>query len=210
MSEQPQGVAVGGVGRVSVQPDVLVARLGAEVVAGSVQDALDRCSGALARIAATLREWGVAGADLGTAGASVYAAHDQHGNPRGWTATQQLTAKLRDVGTAGDIVSKAIAAAGDAGRLHSLSFEVADDTVPRAEARRLAFADARAKAVQFAELSGRELGAVRAVIEGVSGGGGGAGREFGGLARYAVESMPVEPGSLEVVVTVTVQWDFVG
>lgn len=208
MSEQLQGIAVGGVGRVSVQPDVLVARLGAEVVAGSVQDALDRCSAALARMAATLREWGVVAADLGTAGASVYGAHDQHGNQRGWSATQQLTAKLRDLGTAGDIVSKAIAAAGDAGRLHSLSFEVADDTVPASEARRRAFADARAKAAQYAELSGRELGAVRAVFERSAGGGGAGGVELDGMLRTA--SMPVEPGSLEVVVAVTVHWDFVG
>jgi uncharacterized protein len=207
VSEQLQGVAVSGVGRVSVQPDVLVARLGAEVVAGSVQDALDRCSAALARIAATLREWGVAGPDLATAGASVYAAHDQHGNQRGWSATQQLTAKLRDVGTAGDVVSKAIAAAGDAARLHNLEFEVADDTAARAEARGLAFADARAKAAQYAELSGRELGRVRAVAEG--GGGGGPVVPFESMARTAA-AMPVEPGSLEVVVAVTVHWDFVG
>jgi len=208
--EQPSGVTVSGTGRVPVRPDVLVARLGAEVVAGSVQDALDRCSAALASMAAALREWGVADADLGTAGASVYAAHDQHGNQRGWTATQQLNAKLRDIGTAGDLVSKAIAAAGDAARLHDLSFEVADDTKPRAEARRLAFADARAKATLYAELAGRELGAVHAVAE-VNGGVGPV-REYDGgfMAMGKAASMPVEAGSLDIAVAVTVHWDFVG
>ncbi len=206
MSEQLSGVRVSGFGKVPVRPDVLVARLGAEVVAGSVQDALNRCSAALAAMAAALREWGVADADLGTAGASVYAAHDNQGNQRGWTATQQLTAKLRDVATAGDRVTAALAAAGDAARLHDLSFEVADDTAPRAEARRLAFADARAKAEQYAELSGRELGVVRAVAEIV--GSVGSAREFDGAFRAA--SMPVEAGSLDIGVTVTVHWDFVG
>ena len=209
MSERASGITVSGAGRVPVRPDVLVARLGVEVVAGSVQDALDRSSAALASMATALREGGTPDADLGTAGASVYAAHDQHGNQRGWTATQQLTAKLRDVGTAGDLISKAIAAAGDAARLHDVSFEVADDTGPRAEARRLAFADARSKAELYAELAGRELGTVRAVAEG---GGEGGVRPFDGalMARAAAGPMPVEAGSLDISVTVTVQWDFVG
>jgi uncharacterized protein YggE len=209
VSERPSGVTVTGTGRVPVRPDVLVAHLGAEVVAGSVQDALDRCSAALAAITAALREWGVADADLGTSGASVYAAHDQHGNPRGWTASQQLTAKLRDIDRAGDLVSRAIAVGGDAARLHNLSFEVADDTAPRIEARRLAFADAKAKAELFAELAGRELGVVRAVAEGV-GNGHVPGREFDAMLMAKSGSMPVEAGSLDVSVGVTVQWDFVG
>ena len=209
MSEQQNGVIVSGVGRVPVQPDVLVAVLGAEVVAGSVQDAMDRCSAAVTATIAALNEWGVANADLGTSGASVYAAHDQHGNQRGWTATQQLTAKLRDIDTAGDLVSRALAVAGDAARLHNLAFEVADDTAARTEARRLAFAEARSKAELYAELAGRELGAVRAVTEGV-GGGHAPGREFDTSMMMAKGSMPIEAGSLEVTVGVTVQWDFVG
>ncbi len=209
MSEQVNGVTVSGVGRVPVRPDVLVAVLGAEVVAGSVQDAMDRCSAALKATMVALNEWGVAPADLGTSGASVYAAHDQHGNQRGWTATQQVTAKLRDIDTAGDLVSRAIAVAGDAARLHNLSFEVADDTAARTEARRLAFADARAKAALYAELAERELGAVRAVVE-IVGGGHIPGREFDGGMMMAKGSMPVEAGSLEISVGVTVQWDFVG
>jgi uncharacterized protein len=208
VSERVSGVTVTGSGKVPVRPDVLVARLGAEVVAGSVQDALDRCSAALAQMAAALRDAGVADADLGTAGASVYVAHDAQGNPRGWSATQQLTARLRDVGTAGDLISRAIAAAGDAARLHDISFEVADDSAPREEARRLAFADAQAKASLYAQLADRELGAVRAVAEGDLGG---PIRPMAGARLMVAESsMPVEAGSLDVTVSVTVQWDFVG
>jgi uncharacterized protein len=176
------------------------------VVAGSVKDALERCSAALAAMISALRDRGVADADIGTAGAAAYAAHDEFGHPRGWTATQQLTVRLRDVSGSGELISMALAAAGDAARLHNLSFEVADDTPAREEARRRAFADAKATAQLYAELAGRELGAVRAVTEG------------GGAVPYPMESavalraasMPVEPGSLDVRVGVTVQWDFVG
>jgi hypothetical protein len=209
VSERASGVTVSGTGRIPVRPDLLLARLGVEVVAGSVQDALDRSSGAVAAMARALREWGIADADLGTAGASVYAAHDPQGNQRGWTATQQLTAKLRSLDTAGEQVAKALAAAGDAARLHELTFEVADDTAPRAEARRLAFADASAKAALYAGLAGRELGPVRAVAEGGPGDVPLRGYD-GAMMSRAAQSMPVEAGSLDITVVVTVQWDFVG
>jgi uncharacterized protein YggE len=209
VSESLSGVVVTGTGRVPVRPDVLAARLGAEVVAGSVQGALDRCSVALAELSAVLHDGGVAEADLMTAGASVYAAHDNQGNQRGWTAAQQVTAKLRDLGTAGDLISRAIEVAGDDARLHDLSFEIADDTEARLAARRLAFADARAKAELYAGLAGRELGPVRSVREGEPAGGGPRSFEATTFGTRSA-SVPIAAGSLDVSVTVAVHWDFVG
>ncbi|HEV2088425.1 MAG TPA: SIMPL domain-containing protein, partial [Cryptosporangiaceae bacterium] len=91
------GVTVTGLGRVFVRPDLLVARLGAEVTAASVQGALDACSAAAGAIATAMQAAGVAATDLLTSGASVHAAYDERGQVRGWTASQGLTARLRDL-----------------------------------------------------------------------------------------------------------------
>jgi uncharacterized protein YggE len=207
---EPTGVTVTGIGRVAVRPDLLVARLGAEVSATSVQAALDGCSAAAARIAAALREAGVADADLATSGASVHQAFGDRGQPRGWTATQGLTARLRDLGSAGEAVSAALAAAGDAARLYDLSFSVDDDREARRDARRRAFADAAETAALYAEQAGRRLGVVRAVREGEPTGGGRV-REMRAMAfGGGAADLPVEPGSQDVAVAVEVTWDFIG
>jgi uncharacterized protein YggE len=203
LSDRANGVTVTGTGRVAVRPDLVSAQLGAEVTGPSVQSALDRCSAALASVVAALRERGVAAEDLGTAGASVYAAHDQSGSQRGWTASQQVTARLRDIGAAGELISAALAAGGDSARLHGVSLDADDDSAARAQARELAFADAQATAALYARLAGRELGLVRSVSEV-------AGDSGGGPVYKSRSAMTVEPGSLDVTAGVTVAWDFVG
>lgn len=190
-------MTVRGTGRVTVVPDLLVASLGAEVVAGSVQDALSRCSLALRAMIVALEELGTAGSAVGTTGASVHAAHDVSG----WRATQQLTARLRSPEAAGEVLTAVLAAGGNAARLHSLTPAVEDDAEPLERARRLAFADALATARLYAELAGRELGRVISVNEG-SVSGGPATRSFKAAA------MPIESGTLEITAGVTVGWSF--
>jgi len=202
------GVLVVGVGRVAVRPDALLARLGAEVTAQSVAVALDGSSRAVAALTAALRTAGVGDADLQTAGASVHAAYDATGHPRGWSATEQLTARLRDLGSAGSQLSAALGAAGDAGRLHDLRLVVADPATlsgAAAQARREAWADALATATQHAELAGRALGPVRSVREAGPQTSGGGGLETAALRSPA---LPVEAGEHEVQVGVEVRWAF--
>ncbi|WP_018353511.1 SIMPL domain-containing protein [Longispora albida] len=200
-----EGITVLGAGLVPVTPDVLVARFGAEVTAESVQAALDRCSSALAKMNGVLKAAEIAAKDRQTAGARVYQAYDGNGSPRGWTASQQLTARLRDLGTAGDLISSVIGAAGDAARLHDLSFTVDDPAEARNAARDLAYADAKAKAERYAHLAGRRLGPVEAIRESDGGGsspmpGGARMMAFGGAAP------PVEAGELEISASVEVRW----
>ena len=75
-----------------------------------------------------------------------------------------------------------------------------------ATARERAFADARARAEQYADLAGRTLGEVALVEEG-----GGPGSDPFPVARIAagslsMESVPVEPGLRSVAAAVTVRW----
>src|SRR5207247_1212594 len=149
---------------------------------------------------------GVPDADLRTSGATLWSQTDEHGRLTGHLAAQALTAKLRDLAAAGDLVVQVVAAGGEAARLHGLTFEVDDDSALLVQAREAAFADARAKAEQYAALAGRGLGVVRRVTEV-----GGQYRPMAGpkLLAMAAEAMPVERGSQEVTATVEVEWTLV-
>jgi uncharacterized protein YggE len=201
------GVTVRGSGSATAAPDVLVLQLGAEVRHPNVSAALGQASAALSAMVARLRAAGVPDADLRTSGASLWSQTDGQGRLTGHVANQQLTAKLRDLITAGDLVVEVVAAGGEAARLHGLSFEIDDDSGLRERARERAFADARAKAEQYAALAGRTLGPVRRVSEDT-----GQHRPMGGMVELAsadsTRSMPVEAGSQEVTATVGVEWTF--
>ncbi len=197
------GVTVVGTGTASAVPDVLVLQVGTEVRHRDVSEALAQASAGLSAMVARLREAGVPDADLRSSGAALWSQTDERGRLTAHVANQQLTAKLRDLAGAGDLVAEVIAAGGDAARLHGLSFTVDDDAELRAQARERAFSDAQARAEQYATLAGRALGPVRRVTE-----------ETGGhrplaMARFAAaESMPVEAGSQEITATVEVEWTF--
>jgi uncharacterized protein YggE len=200
------GVTVVGSGSAAAAPDVLVLQLGAEVRHPNVSAALGQAGAALSAMVARLRAAGVPDADLRTSGASLWSQTDEHGRLTGHVANQQLTAKLRNLAAAGDLVVEVVAAGGEAARLHGLSFAVDDDTALRAQARERAFADALAKAEQYAALAGRPLGQVRRVGEES-----GQHRPMSAVRFAAVETMaamPVEPGSQEIAATVEVEWTF--
>lgn len=211
MAQGPaDGVSVAGTGRVPVSPDLMLVTFGAEVTESSVRDALDRCSRAAAAMVGQLRQGGVDPGDLQTAGASLYQALDPNGRPRGFTANQDLTARLRDLDRVGDLISMALNAAGPLARLRALRFDVdRGGESYRAgviEARRRAFVDAEAAARQYAELSGRQLGVVMALQEGD----GGYSPPIPMRQAAFTSGVPVEPGEIDITIKVEVRWELLG
>jgi hypothetical protein len=205
----PEGVTVTGSGTAEAVPDVLVARLGTEARAGTVAEALDGSVRALAGVVATLRAGGVGELDLSTGSATVWPIDDGRGRVSGYSASQQLTARLRDLDRAGALVSEAMAAGGDAARLHGLSFDLSDTRQVTEWARVQAWQDARAKAGQLATLARRTLGQVVRIREG------GPVYPMGPQRVHLVSApaaapMPVEPGTTTVTVTIEVEWAFLG
>jgi uncharacterized protein len=204
----PQSVTVTGTGSAEAVPDVLTAVLGSQRQAGTVAEALDGASRALAAVVAGLRAGGVADADLVTGSASIWPMQDHAGRVTGYTASQQLTTRLRDLERAGALVGDAVQAGGDAARLHGLSFQVSDTRPVTEWARAQAWDDARAKAGQLATLAKRPLGQVVRIRED------GQPRPLHGgpvaLAAAAgpAAAMPVEPGTTTVTVTIEVEWAF--
>lgn len=209
-SPPTQTVTVTGSGTAEATPDLLIATFGAELRAGTVAEALDGAVRAMADVIARLRAGGVGDLDLNTGSASIWSVTDERGRVVAYTATQRLTAKLRNLTLAGALVGEAVTAGGDAARLHGLSFALSDTRLVGEWARVQAWQDARAKAGQLATLAGRTLGPVVRMRET----GGQLAGQFAAMDKamgreaMALSSMPLEPGTETVRVTIEVEWAF--
>jgi uncharacterized protein YggE len=201
------GVVVDGLGKVSGTPDVLRVTMGVSVRRSDVSSALEAANSAENRLRSALVKEGVAKADLQTSDVSVYPSYDNHGHRNGYAVNETVTAKLRNLAKAGSVMSKAISAAGNEAVLQGVSFSLEDNKALLAQARDEAYADARDKADQYAKLSGRALGKVELVTESTS-----APIQLPGAydaigrASKALSSVPIDPGSQQVSVSVTVRW----
>jgi len=83
----------------------------------------------------------------------------------GYSVTNTVTVKVRNVANTGTIIDTAAKAGGDNTRINSISFTVDDPTNYEKSARQLAIADAKAKAKQLADLAGVKLGNPTYIVE---------------------------------------------
>lgn len=200
--QERESIVVSGIGEVSGEPDVLTASFAVETDAPTVAVALDRASAAATKMRDALVRAGIAKADLQTSDVSVNARRTGT-KITGYTVNQGLTAKLRNLPKAGAAITSAISAGGDSARLNGTSFAIENNSALLTEARKKAFADARAKAELYAKEAGRPLGRVVRVSEESANLGGMPGLR--GMA-YADRSVPVEPGRQQLSVTITAEW----
>lgn len=195
------GITVTGSGRAADVPDVLVLAVGAEASDDRAADATGRAGAALERIRAAALAQGVAADQLTTQNVVLRQGYDREGQPRGLVCELGLAIRSGDVARAGELVAACLEAGGDEARLQSVSFEHSDPTALLVSARDSAFADAQARASQLAALAGRDLGPVQRIIEGEP-----AWVPLGRGKVAALASMPLDAGTSDVAVTVTVTW----
>jgi uncharacterized protein YggE len=200
-----ESVLVTGTGEVSGNPDTLTADFAVETNASTIGQALERANIAATRMRDALVRAGIARADLQTSNISIGSKVNDKQAITGYTVSQGLTAKIRNLPRAGELMSAAIAAGGDAARLNGVSFAIENDAALLGEARRKAFADARQKAELYAREAGRPLGRVLKVSETAPS----YGQPVGQYSPAAMDSrFPIEPGRQQLAVTVTVEWAF--
>lgn len=203
----PRGISVVGSGRVAGEPDTLRATVGVEVERTTVQEALDDANAAAQAVIDAVQGAGVAPEDTQTSTFSISPRYDRPdpGEPqriRGYVVTNQLDIKIRELDNAGEVLQEAAEAAGDDARVQGVQFSLEDNESLLAAARERAFADARSRAEQYAELAGRSLGDVVSISE-----------ELTALPPPArardlqfESAVPIEPGEVEVEVRVTTRW----
>lgn len=199
----PHGVTVRGTGLASAAPDVFVVDVAAEVLASTPAEAFGQASDALRAIADEARSAGVRGPDVRSGEMNLWTEQDREGRVVGCRAGLRLEVTVRDLAHAGETLSRLVAAGGEAARLRGTRFEHADPAALGAAALDEAFADARRRAVRYAELAGRALGQVVSVVEDDRGDGP---RPLAALLAADAGGPPVEAGALGVAASVTVSW----
>ena len=202
-------IVVTGTGRVAVQPDVADLRLGVSVARPTVDAARREAASTMDAILAAVDAAGVSRRDVRTALLSVQPRYDyRDGKPptlTGYELANVVEVTVRDLTRLGDVVDGTLGAGATS--MDSLSFRVADPSPAERDARILAMAAARSRADVLAEAAGLDILGVSSVVEG---GGAVPPRPFMKAERMmlaaADASTPVESGSLEVVVSVTVAY----
>jgi uncharacterized protein YggE len=198
------GVQVDGVGTATGTPDVLRVTVGVETTADAVEDALEQANAAARSVLESAHAEGVAADDVQTVNLSVYPSYGNDGQQiAGYTARHDLQVTLRDLGRAGTTIGLLVDAGGDAARLQGISYSLEDDAAVQEEARAKAFAAARQKAEQYAELSGRALGDVVEIREQLTSA---APMPYAAADAGSGGAVPIAPGSSTLTVTVGVHW----
>ena len=166
---QPAGISVSGQGKTTVVPDVAVLRLGVEARAVSVSEAMGQATKIMNDVVAELKASGVAEKDMTTVQFNISQERRfDAGKERiiGYIVQNRVSAKVRKVEDSGKILERAVTVGGDQVRVEGISFTLDDPTKLHEELRKLAMADAKAKAEQLAKLAGVRLGEATYVQEG--------------------------------------------
>src|SRR3989344_3686494 len=129
----------------------------------------------------------------------------------GYTVNHVVQVKVRDFSKVGDILTGVVESGANS--VSSLSFTIDDRTQVEAKARNEAIAKAKEKAREVAKAGGFRVGRLLSIDEGYSpyprfydgvGGGGGIAET---MSLKTAPAPSIEPGSQEVVVTVTLRYE---
>ena len=112
-------ITASGSGKVPGSPDEAQMSFGVSRSASNAKSALASVSTIATKITAALVKAGIAGVDIRTANLSVYPTYDNSPKPAitGYQASLSVEAKVRDIGTLGDVIN----AANNAGDVISIS-----------------------------------------------------------------------------------------
>ena len=200
-------IVVGGTGRVAVTPDIAELRLGVSVTRPTVAAARLEGAATMDAILTAVTQAGAERRDVRTTLLSVQPRYDYRDDqsPRltGYELANLVEVTVRDLARLGETVDGVLGSGATS--MDGLAFRVADPAPAERDARMQAMAIARARAIVLAEAAGLSITGVADIVEGDA---------VRPLAPYpkaeriqlasADTGTPVEGGSLEIAVSVTV------
>ena len=201
---------VSGTGRVAVDPDVAEVRLGVSIARPTVAAARADGAGTMTTILAAIDAAGVARRDVRTTLLSVQPRYDYRDGRApaltGYELANTVEVTVRDLGGLAGVVDGALEAGATS--LDGLEFRVEDPAPAEREARTRAMAAARARADVLAEAAGLTIVGVRDVTEGGAVAPPEPRMKAARMSLAAADAAPtpVEAGTTEIVVTVTVSY----
>ena len=205
----PRQVTVVGSGQVQGVPDTLTAGVGIEFTAPDVTAAMNQTNDRQQAVINALVGAGLDRKDIST---TTVTLEPQYSNPgpngsatiSGYRATNAIQVKIHPTDAASRMLTLIVSTGGDATRISSVSYSIADDSQLVKDARARAFNDAKTRADQYAQLSGLRLGRVLSISEAS----GNRPTPGGPLAPpRSMAAVPLEPGQQTVSFSVTAVWE---
>jgi len=185
-------------GSANMTPDRASFSFGTVSQAATANAALTASSQSVARVVAALKKAGVAQADIQTSDVSLSPRMNDNNNEIvGYTASNTVTATIKKLGDAGDVVDAAVAAG--ANQVYGPNLLASDQNASYRTALKAAVAEARTKAETLAAASSSTLGKITAIVEG-----GGSTPMPMAVGAAKDSSVSIEPGTEKIEATVSV------
>jgi len=198
--DESRGLTVSGVGVVRVAPDVAEWSFGVQTEAATAREALRKNAREIATVIAALKGAGIVPQDIRTQQVSLFPRSSPEGTQViGYTASNTVSAVVREIAKAGAIVDAA--AEAGANQIFGPTLTVSSTDERYEEALDKAYDQAVAKAKRLAATAGVTLGEPTSLVEG---GGPGPIVPFIAKAEAAGGDTPVETGLTEIQASISV------
>jgi uncharacterized protein YggE len=205
VGDNPREVTVVGSGQVQGVPDTLTADVGIEFTAPDVTAAMNQTNDRQQAVINAVAGAGVDRKDISTTEVNLQPQYDNAGGAiTGYRASNSIRVKIHPTDSASHVLAVIVGAGGDATRINSVSYSIADDSQLVKDARARAFQDAKNRAEQYAQLSGLKLGKIISISE-ASGATAPAPPPLRGGAMPS--AIPLEPGQQTVSFSITAVWE---
>ncbi|MBI2054446.1 MAG: SIMPL domain-containing protein [Candidatus Staskawiczbacteria bacterium] len=199
----PQDIVITGEGKAYAKPDVAIAKLGVKTEAVKSGDAVNKNNEAMNKIIQAVKDLGVEEKDIQTTAYNLTPVYDYTEMGRifkGYSLEQQVAVKIRNFEKIGDVLDGA--SKNGANTIGDLQFTIDDPETARAEARKKAVDQAKAKAQSLADDAGLRIVKLVNISEGyndvppIYGYGGGV------MMEKASAIPQIESGQLEITASV--------
>jgi uncharacterized protein len=195
-------VTVVGVGQVTGTPDTLTANVAIEFTAPDVTGAMNQTNDRQQAVINALANAGIDRKDISTTAVTL---QPQFAGPEnaitGYRAANTIDVRI-PANAASQALSLIVTTGGDATRINSVAFSIDDNAQLVRDARSRAFDDAKARAQQYAQMSGLKLGKIISISES-----GAPNTPTPMPMPHATAAVPLEPGQQKVGFSVTVVWE---
>jgi len=206
----PRTVTVSGSGQVYLQPDIAYIYVGVHTENPTASEAVAQNNTNTQKLIAALKAAGVKANDIQTTNFSIWqnTQYGPDGKSTGSTYAVDNTVYLtvRSLDKLGDLLDAAVKAG--ANNINSIQFDVADKSKAMKEARAEAVKNAKSQAAELADAAGVSLGDIQSIqyfdaaptpmFQG---------KGMGGGAESANLAVPINPGQMQISVTVTIAYD---
>jgi uncharacterized protein len=200
-------LSVTGSGTVYLTPDLAYLYVGVHTEDADIAQAVDRNNTQTQAVVDALKNMGVASEDIQTSNFSVWSTDDYTDTGTKYTkytVDNTVYITVRDLTKLGSLLNTAVSSG--ANNINSITFDVADKSAALAQARQKAMDSADSLANELAQTAKVTLGGIQSIsysdytpspYYGMGGGG----------ASAPNASVPIQPGQLQISVTVSVTYE---